>query len=195
MFGHGDFVVFFPPPDHTISQDWTDLTRSTTLVASSGDPSSPRPSLCPSMASQDQSHLPADETDRGRPSAANPTLLYGGGRNAPLTLAKATVVKQIMTQATKESAADLSKLPSSVAKRAGSVYASCHSQDDDLNSSVEEFRSANTSLDDEESHPSSSRSAVINRLQRHGDSTTNDEGDLILDKSRSQSTESSSSPE
>ena len=149
------------------------------------------------MPSQDlQSHLPADETDRGgrRPSGPNPTLLYGGGRNAPLTLAKATVVKQIMTQA-KDLSVDLSQLPSSVVQKAGSVYASCHSQDDDLNSSVEEFRSANTSLDEDESHASSSRPAVINRLQqrRHGDS--NDDGDFMLAKSTSHSTESRSSPE
>jgi hypothetical protein len=152
------------------------------------------------MPSQDlQSHLPADETDRGgrRPSGPNPTLLYGGGRNAPLTLAKATVVKQIMTTQVKDLSVDLSQLPSSVVHKAGSVYASCHSQDDDLNSSVEEFRSANTSLDEDESHhASSSRSpAVINRLQqrRHGDS--NDDGDLMLAKSTSHSTESNSSPE
>ncbi|XP_046461885.1 uncharacterized protein LOC124208188 isoform X2 [Daphnia pulex] len=188
--------------DHTISQDWADLTRSTTLVASSGDPSSPRPSLCPSMPSQDlQSHLPGDETDRGRPAAAaaatQPTLLYGGGRNAPLTLAKATVVKQILTQQqqqpakVKDGPPDLSKLPSSVAARkAGSVYASCHSQDDELNSSTEEFRSANTSLDEDEMRP-----ALINRLQqRHSAGDSNKDG-REDNKSRSQSTESDSSPE
>ncbi|XP_046652898.1 uncharacterized protein LOC124343574 isoform X5 [Daphnia pulicaria] len=188
--------------DHTISQDWADLTRSTTLVASSGDPSSPRPSLCPSMPSQDlQSHLPGDETDRGRPAAAaaatQPTLLYGGGRNAPLTLAKATVVKQILTQQqqqpakAKDGLPDLSKLPSSVtARKAGSVYASCHSQDDELNSSTEEFRSANTSLDEDEMRP-----ALINRLQqRHSAGDSNQDG-REDNKSRSQSTESDSSPE
>lgn len=210
--GHRDFVIsicFFlfiislsAGPDHTISQDWADLTRSTTLVASSGDPSSPRPSLCPSMPSQDlQSHLPGDETDRGRPAAAaaatQPTLLYGGGRNAPLTLAKATVVKQILTQQqqqpakAKDGSPDLSKLPSSVAARkAGSVYASCHSQDDELNSSTEEFRSANTSLDEDEMRP-----ALINRLQqRHSAGDSNQDG-REDNKSRSQSTESDSSPE
>ena len=65
------------------------------MASSGGDPSSPRPSICPSMASQDQQSAP-DETDRGR---CNPTLLYGGGRNVPLTLAKATVVKQIVAAA------------------------------------------------------------------------------------------------
>jgi hypothetical protein len=198
------FVLFLfaAGPDHTIIQDWADLTRSTTLVASSGDPSSPRPSLCPSMPSQDlQSHLPGDETDRGRPAAAaaatQPTLLYGGGRNAPLTLAKATVVKQILTQQqqqpakAKDGSPDLSKLPSSVAARkAGSVYASCHSQDDELNSSTEEFRSANTSLDEDEMRP-----ALINRLQqRHSAGDSNQDG-REDNKSRSQSTESDSSPE
>ncbi len=146
------------------------------------------------MASQDlQSHLPGDETDRRRPSAAtNPTLLYGGGRNAPLTLAKATVVKQITTQqpAKKDASTDLSKLPSSVAARkAGSVYASCHSQDDELNSSTEEFRSANTSLDEDEIRP-----AVINRLQQRNSAGDSFE-DGREDKSRSQSTGSDSSPE
>lgn len=204
--GHRDFVIsicfilfIFAGPDHTISQDWADLTRSTTLVASSGDPSSPRPSLCPSMPSQDlQSHLPGDETDRGRPAAAatHPTLLYGGGRNAPLTLAKATVVKQILTQQqqpakAKDGPPDLSKLPSSVtARKAGSVYASCHSQDDELNSSTEEFRSANTSLDEDEIRP-----ALTNRLQqRHSAGDSNQDG-REDNKSRSQSTESDSSPE
>ncbi|EFX80635.1 hypothetical protein DAPPUDRAFT_243206 [Daphnia pulex] len=211
--GHRDFVHFYlfisfsAGPDYTMSQDWADLTRSTTLVASSGDPSSPRPSLCPSMPSQDlQSHLPGDETDRGRPAAAatHPTLLYGGGRNAPLTLAKATVVKQILTQQQQQQPAkakdgppDLSKLPSSVvaaaARKAGSVYASCHSQDDELNSSTEEFRSANTSLDEDEIRP-----ALINRLQqqqRHSAGDSNQDG-REDNKSRSQSTESdSSSPE
>ncbi|XP_045024448.1 uncharacterized protein LOC123469466 isoform X2 [Daphnia magna] len=174
--------------DHTTSQDWADLTRSTTLVASSGDPSSPRPSICPSMASQDQSPVTADETDRGR-SASNPTLLYGGGRNAPLTLAKATIVKQIMTRVKD---AGLSELPSScVAKKAGSIYASCHSQDDDLNSSVEEFRSANTSLDEDEAP---SRAAALNRMQRHRNSTDRNGNDQ-LNKSRGSSSESDSSAE
>ncbi|XP_045024136.1 uncharacterized protein LOC116923912 isoform X3 [Daphnia magna] len=174
--------------DHTISQDWADLTRSTTLVASSGDPSSPRPSICPSMASQDQSPVTADETDRGR-SASNPTLLYGGGRNAPLTLAKATIVKQIMTRVKD---AGLSELPSScVAKKAGSIYASCHSQDDDLNSSVEEFRSANTSLDEDEAP---SRAAALNRMQRRRNSTDRNGNDQ-LNKSRGSSSESDSSAE
>lgn len=175
-------------PDHTTSQDWADLTRSTTLVASSGDPSSPRPSICPSMASQDQSPVTADETDRGR-SASNPTLLYGGGRNAPLTLAKATIVKQIMTRVKD---AGLSELPSScVAKKAGSIYASCHSQDDDLNSSVEEFRSANTSLDEDEAP---SRAAALNRMQRRRNSTDRNGNDQ-LNKSRGSSSESDSSAE
>ncbi|KZS02922.1 Uncharacterized protein APZ42_034343 [Daphnia magna] len=174
--------------DHTTSQDWADLTRSTTLVASSGDPSSPRPSICPSMASQDQSPVTADETDRGR-SASNPTLLYGGGRNAPLTLAKATIVKQIMTRVKD---AGLSELPSScVAKKAGSIYASCHSQDDDLNSSVEEFRSANTSLDEDEAP---SRAAALNRMQRRRNSTDRNGNDQ-LNKSRGSSSESDSSAE
>lgn len=136
------------------------------------------------MASQDQSHL-ADETDHGR-AAPNPTLLYGGGRNAPLTLAKATVVKQIMTRA-KDS--ELSELPSCVTKKAGSVYASCHSQDEELNSSMEEFRSANTSLDEDEIP-----SAVVNRLQRHRNSTDRN-GNEQLNKSRGSSTESDSSAE
>lgn len=156
------------------------------------------------MPSQDlQSHLPGDETDRGRPSAAaavtQPTLLYGGGRNAPLTLAKATVVKQILTQQQQQQPAkakdglpDLSKLPSSVvARKAGSVYASCHSQDDELNSSTEEFRSANTSLDEDEMRP-----ALINRLQqRHSAGDSSQQDGREDNKSRSQSTESDSSPE
>lgn len=147
------------------------------MVASSGDPSSPRPSLCPSMTSQDQSHSATDETDRGRPS--NPTLLYGGGRNAPLTLAKATVVKQII-------AADPELLRLPAVKKAGSIYASCHSQDD-LNSSVEEFRSANTSM--EEDDPPA-RPAY--RLHRQRDSDDNNGDDPLA---RSRSTESDSSAE
>ncbi|XP_059350664.1 uncharacterized protein LOC130693764 isoform X3 [Daphnia carinata] len=178
--------------DHTMSQDWADLTRSTTLVASSGDPSSPRPSICPSMASQDQSHVAADETDHRGRSAHNPTMLYGGGRNVPLTLAKATVVKQIMTRVKD---AGLSELPSScvLPKKAGSIYASCHSQDEDLNSSMEEFRSANTSLDEDEV-PSRAAAAAVNRMQRHRNSTDRNGNDQ-LNKSRGSSTESDSSAE
>jgi hypothetical protein len=76
------------------------------------------------------------------------------------------------------------------ARKAGSVYASCHSQDDELNSSTEEFRSANTSLDEDEMRP-----ALINRLQqRHSAGDSNQDG-REDNKSRSQSTESDSSPE
>lgn len=93
----------------------------------------------------------------------NPTLLYGGGRNAPLTLTKATVVKELVTpdagaaavssslaEPASAAATDFLKLPNATSKKASSIYASCHSQDD-LNSSVEEFRSAHTSLEEDES--------------------------------------------
>ena len=143
------------------------------MASSGGDPSSPRPSICPSLASQDQQSAP-DETDRGR---CNPTLLYGGGRNVPLTLAKATVVKQIVAAADCE----MARLPS--VKKSGSIYASCHSQDDELNSSVEEFRSANTSME-EVDPPAGQRF-------RQRDSDQGD--DQLLGRSRS--TESDSSGE
>ncbi len=130
------------------------------------------------MTSQDQPPSAVDETDRGR--ANNPTMLYGGGRNVPLTLAKATVVKQIMTPD-----AELLRLPSSAVKKPGSIYASCHSQDDDLNSSVEEFRSANTSMEEDEPP-----TRPANRLHRTRDENN---GGGQLDRSRS--TESDSSAE
>lgn len=103
-------------------------------------------------------------------------MLYGGGRNVPLTLAKATVVKQLMTSDTDS---DLLRLPLST-KRPGSIYASCHSQDD---SSVEEFRSANTSLDEDEP-----TARLPSRLHR----PTEDENGQLA---RSRSDESDSSAE
>lgn len=166
--------------DRSQNSEWSDWTRSTTLVASSGDPSSPRPSVSTSVASQDHSQSTVDETDRGRPPA-NPTLLYGGGRHVPLTLDKATVVKQLVAP----EATDLSRLVTAgLNRKSGSIYASCHSQDD-LNSSVEEFRSANTSLEEEE--PAASK--PIQRLNR----LMEDEDQQGL--GRSQSIESDSSAE
>lgn len=101
------------------------LDRSTTLVSNS------------------------QEADQHRRSS-NPTLLYGGGRNAPLTLtnATATVVNKL------DPDISLLRPPPLMAdakKSGGSVYASCDSHHD---GSIEEFRSANTSLD-EEDKPSS----------------------------------------
>lgn len=68
---------------------------------------------------------------------AEPTLLYGGGRNAPLTLTKATIIKQLTE----------GRPPSLV--RVGSQYASCDSQGSggSCTSHEDEFRSANTSID------------------------------------------------
>lgn len=107
-------------------------------------------------------------------------MLYGGGRNVPLTLAKATVVKQLITPA---SDSELLRLAPLAAKKTSSIYASCHSQDD-LNSSVEEFRSANTSL--EEDDPPTRPATRLHRL-RDDDSN----GQLAT----SRSTESDSSAE
>lgn len=105
-------------------------------------------------------------------------MLYGGGRNVPLTLGNATVVRQLVTPATPRTSpppaqvCDALLRPGALAalagdnrSRGGSVYASCHSQDgdervassssfDDPGSSADEFRSANTSLErDDEPRP------------------------------------------
>lgn len=100
-------------------------------------------------------------------------MLYGGGRNVPLTLTNATVVKQLVTPPTPKTSPPPPEAPDALLRagalfvmnesrtKVGSVYASCHSQDgedraaslDDPNSSADEFRSANTSLDDDEAKP------------------------------------------
>ena len=90
---------------------------------------------------------PMEEDDQRRSS--NPTLLYGGGRNAPLTLTNATAA----TVVPDVSLLRPPPLMADAKKSSGSTYASCDSQHD---GSVEEFRSANTSLDEEDKAPAPS---------------------------------------
>jgi hypothetical protein len=112
------------PSQQKENQHGDDLTRSETLVA---------------------------EELQQKPN--EPTLLYGGGRNAPLTLTKATVVKQLKDGR-----------PPSLAHQhrsvgGGSQYASCDSQSSSTHD--DEFRSANTSVD----LPDDTQSPSVHRRQ------------------------------
>ena len=89
--------------------------------------------------------------DDGLRRKSQPTLLYGGGRNAPLTLTNAQVVLLDNSNSLRPPCLSVSqKSPG------GSVYGSCDSQQQtaEAQGSFEEFRSANTSLE-EEDRPSS----------------------------------------
>lgn len=123
-----------------------DLSRSATLVGSCD------PSRRQSEASTISTTATDHDTDNRRSS--NPTLLYGGGRNAPLTLTNATIVKQAVLP---DSSDVLRPPPMLAGKKSteGSIYASCDSQHG--NSSVEEFRSANTSLEEDDRPESGKR--------------------------------------
>lgn len=92
-----------------------------------------------------------NKDDDGLRRKSQPTLLYGGGRNAPLTLTNAQVVLLDNSNSLRPPCLSVSqKSPG------GSVYGSCDSQQQttEAQGSFEEFRSANTSLE-EEDQPSS----------------------------------------
>lgn len=76
------------------------------------------------------------------------TLLYGGGRNVPLTLAKATMLKELDVNDNDPQLTRKNSFSKSCKDRnkEGSVFKSCHSDEQSSGDSVE-FRSARTSLD------------------------------------------------
>jgi len=136
-----------PPRHDPCDQERNDWTRSQTLVASS---CSDVASSCDGGSRRPSGVRNAPPPDADPPSEEpTPTLLYGGGRNAPLTLVKATLLKSLEV-AERDDGGDGSTQKmalSSARTRAPSLYASCYSDDQ---SSADEFRSANTSFDEQD---------------------------------------------
>ena len=136
----------FHPPEDIRTTDWT---RSQTLVGGSPCFSAAEATPTSGRTSPPTGSHPAVTSGTGSirtGPAEEPTLLYGGGRNAPLTLVKATLVKSLEV-AGSDPSGGAGSLPAlaSVIQKASSLYASCYSDD---HSSADEFRSANTSFDD-----------------------------------------------
>lgn len=134
-----------------IRNDWK---RSRTLVATSSsaaeEAAATRAASIESARSKTTEEPPGGGDGGGnfRTGADEPTLLYGGGRNAPLTLVKATLIKSLEMAGSGDTSGGVGLLPAalaSVRQKAPSLYASCYSDD---HSSTDEFRSANTSFDD-----------------------------------------------
>ena len=141
-------------PADEMRGDWK---RSKTLVASSFGAAEETSASAGRTHRKDTAEEPVPG-GRIRTGADEPTLLYGGGRNAPLTLVKATLVKSLEV-AGSEASGGGGSLPA-LRQKAPSLYASCYSDDND-NSSADEFRSANTSFDDPDPFTGKKRSLKI----------------------------------